>query len=271
MIIHHIDAGTMCPAIGRLIGSATGLGRGKMVCHCLVIETDKDGLIVVDTGFGLQECAKPSLLPRAFRVLTAPRLEASACVVRQVEALGFEAKDVRHVVVTHLDVDHAGGLPDFPTATVHLHQRELDAAQARKTMKERNRYLPHQWAHGPRWSAYTEDGDTWLGLPAVRKLTGVDADIALVPLHGHTRGHSAIAVAREHGWLLHAGDAYFHHRELDHAKDGPLGLRLFQGAMQMDGKARHASAAALRRLNAEHPDVTIVSAHDPVELQAATA
>ncbi|HVV82791.1 MAG TPA: MBL fold metallo-hydrolase [Kofleriaceae bacterium] len=270
MRIHHLDAGTMCPALGRFIGNGRGLGRGTMVCHCLVVETAKDGLIVVDTGFGVQECERPSLLPRAFRALTHPKLDASACVVRQVEALGFTAADVRHVVVTHLDVDHAGGLPDFPSATVHLHRRELDAAMARATTRERSRYLPHQWAHGPRWSTYSEEGDTWLGVPAVRKLAGVDADVALIPLHGHTRGHSAIAVGTGGGWLLHAGDAYFHHTELVRAADAPVGLRWFQGLVQIDGKARHASAATLRRLHAEHPELTIVSAHDPVELRAAT-
>ncbi len=269
--IHHVDAGTMCPALGRFLGSGRGLGRGKMVCHCLIIETDRDGLIVVDTGFGTEECRRPALLPRAFRALTAPRFELDACVARQVEVLGFTAADVRHVVVTHLDLDHAGGLPDFPAATVHLHQRELDAARRRGSAKERERYQTHQWAHGPRWSAYAESGDTWLGLPAVRKLAGVDADIALVPLHGHTRGHSAIAVAAGDGWLLHAGDAYFHRDELVAAADAPVGLRLFQRLMQMDGKARVASADALRRLHADHPDVLIMSAHDPVELQHATA
>lgn len=269
--IHHLDAGTMCPALGRLIGNGRGLGRGTMVCHCLLVETDRDGLIVVDTGFGTQECERPSLLPRAFRTIVGPKLEVDACVVRQVEAMGFDADDVRHVVVTHLDVDHAGGLPDFPDATVHLHRRELDAAQARASLKERGRYLPHQWAHGPRWSAYREEGDTWLGLPAVRKLTGVEADLAIIPLHGHTRGHSAIAVGVDGGWLLHAGDAYFHHRELVHAADAPIGLRVFQEVVQMDRATRLASAATLRRLHAEHPEVSIMSAHDPVELERATA
>ena len=270
MRIHHLDAGTMCPAFGRLIGSdTTRFGRGTMVCHCLVLETERDGLIVVDTGFGTQECAQPSLLPRAFRALTAPKLEVQRCIVHQLAGLGFTASDVRHVVVTHLDLDHAGGLPDFPDARVHLHRRELDAATTRKTAKERRRYLPHQWAHGPRWATYTEEGDTWLGLPAVRKLTGVDADVALAPLHGHSRGHSAVAVAGDEGWLLHAGDAYFHHRELERAADAPFGLRVFQKLMQMDGRARVASADALRTLHAEHPEVTIMSAHDPVELRTA--
>jgi phosphoribosyl 1,2-cyclic phosphodiesterase len=28
-------------------------------------------------------------------------------------------------VLTHLDIDHSGGLPDFPQAQVHLWAREL--------------------------------------------------------------------------------------------------------------------------------------------------
>ena len=50
------------------------------------------------------------------------------------------------------------------------------------------------WAHGPKWEVYAEDGDTWRGLPAVTRLRGLDADIGLLPMHGHTRGHSAVIV-----------------------------------------------------------------------------
>lgn len=269
MRVHHLNCGTMCPVAGSLLGTGRGLGRGRMVCHCLLVETDRDGLVLVDTGWGTDECRNPRLLPRLFRGMTGPRFDEAECAVSQLPALGFRATDVRHVVVTHLDLDHAGGLSDFPHATVHLHQRELDAATKRATMKERNRYLPHQWKHDVRWSAVTETGDTWRGLPAVRRLAGLTADVFLVPLHGHTRGHSAVVVETPTGPLLHAGDAYFHHAELTAARDAPFGIRAFQALMHMDGKQRHASADALRKLHADHPDVTIFSAHDPAELPAA--
>ncbi|MBK9034035.1 MAG: MBL fold metallo-hydrolase [Myxococcales bacterium] len=265
MRVHHLNCGTMCPLAGGAIGSGTGLRRGLMVCHCLVVETPRDGLVLVDTGWGTSECRDPSLLPGYFRRLTGPTLSLAETAVEQLPRLGFTAADVRHVVVTHLDLDHAGGLVDFPRATVHLHQRELDAATARATRAERKRYLPHQWAHQPRWSPVAETGDTWRDLPAARKLPGLDADIALLPMHGHTRGHSAIVVGTGDGWLVHAGDAYFHHDELTTGR-APFGLRAFQSIIQVDGRARHASQAALRRLKAAHADVTIISAHDPAEL-----
>ena len=266
MRIHHLDCGTMCPLAGRLIGGPSLLARGRMVCHCLLLETERDGLILVDTGFGTRECAHPALLPRRFRALTAPRLVLAETALHRVRALGFAPGDVRHVVVTHLDLDHAGGLSDFPHATVHLHRRELEAVQHPASWAERQRYCPHQWAHGPRWQPYAETGDLWLGLPAVRRLAGVDADVALVPLHGHSRGHTGVAVRTRRGWLLHAGDAYFHHHELAEPVDAPLGLRLLQAAMETDPGQRHASQAALRELHREHPEVIITCAHDPLEL-----
>jgi glyoxylase-like metal-dependent hydrolase (beta-lactamase superfamily II) len=268
MRFHHLDCGTMCPLAGGLMGGASLLGRGLMVCHCLLVETPRDGLVLIDTGFSTADCDDPSRLPGVFRTVTGPRLERRQTAIEQVRALGFAPADVRHLIVTHMDLDHAGGIPDFPGATVHVHRRELAAARARDTARERRRYIPNQWEHHTRWNAVSEEGDTWLGLPSVQKLAGLDADIAMIPLHGHTRGHSAVVVRDGRGWLMHAGDAYFHHLELVSPEDAPVGLRVFQSAMQVDGAARHASQAVLRRLYREHPEVRIFSAHDPRELRA---
>jgi glyoxylase-like metal-dependent hydrolase (beta-lactamase superfamily II) len=167
MRIHHLDCGTMCPVAGRwLVGEP-----GEMVCHVLLIETARDGLLLVDTGFGGADCAMPARLPRAFRTLTRPRLDRAQTAAAQVERLGFAREDVRHVVVTHLDLDHAGGLGDFPRAAVHLHRLEYLGASQRDRIKERVRYLPHLWDHAPRWVTYAPEGDMWLGLPAVTQPT----------------------------------------------------------------------------------------------------
>jgi glyoxylase-like metal-dependent hydrolase (beta-lactamase superfamily II) len=38
----------------------------------------------------------------------------------QIERLGFRREDIRHIVITHLDVDHIGGLSDYPDAHIHV-------------------------------------------------------------------------------------------------------------------------------------------------------
>lgn len=265
MTVHHLDCGTMCPALARLTEI------DEMVCHCLVVETERDGLVLVDTGFGTQDCADPSRLARSFRWAVRPRLDRAQCAKTQLERLGFRASDVRHVVVTHLDVDHAGGLHDFPDATVHVHRREHDAARQRRKLKDRERYVPHQWSHGPRWALYEPDGETWMGLPSVSLLKGVRDEVALVPLLGHSRGHSAVAVRAGDGWILHCGDGFFDRRELVPGATPPRGLRAFAAAVQHDPARRHASVATLQRLAATRPEVRIVCSHDPVMFADARA
>ncbi|MCA9673902.1 MAG: MBL fold metallo-hydrolase, partial [Myxococcales bacterium] len=181
--IHHLDCGTMCPRAGKLVGGASWLAPGTLVCHVLVIETARDGLVLVDTGFGTRDVADPTRVPAAFRALTRPVLDPAQCAAAQLPRLGYAVEDVRHVVVTHLDLDHAGGLGDFPAATVHVHRDEHAAALHPGTLAERARYLQRQWGHAPRWATYApRDGERWQGLPAVRELDGVADEILLVPL-----------------------------------------------------------------------------------------
>ena len=265
--VHHLNCGTMCPVGGFLLGQR-GLGRGRLVAHCVLVETERDGLVLIDTGFGTRDVARTTPLPRSFRAMVGPRLDGAETAIAQIEALGKSPGDVRHIVVTHLDLDHAGGLCDFPNAKVHLHAREHAAAMARKHFKERERYMATHWSHGPDWQVYSEDGDTWRGLPAVTRLRGLDADIGLVPMHGHTRGHSAVVVRAGERWLVHAGDAYFHRSSIEGNARVPFGFAAFERATEMIPAARRASLAALRQLAASYRDLDIFCAHDEREYAA---
>jgi len=270
MRVHHLNCATMRPPSRRLVNGIGGLFEaGVMVCHCLLIETDH-GLFLVDSGLGLADIRDPvGSLGAQFVRLTRPRLDPDETALRQVVRLGYRPEDVRHVVLTHLDLDHAGGISDFPWATVHVHAREHDAAMHRRTSGERLRYRPNHWAYGPAWARYgSSDGEAWYGFNAVRQLDGLPPEILLVPLAGHTRGHAGVAIDTGTGWLLHAGDAYFFHGETDpvRPRSTPF-LRLFQNLVQVDGPARRANQARLRELRAAHSNqIEVFSAHDQVEL-----
>jgi glyoxylase-like metal-dependent hydrolase (beta-lactamase superfamily II) len=268
--VHHVDAATMCPIGKKIVAGHGGLfERARLVCHCLVIETDR-GLVVVDTGLGLDDVASPKArLGGMFASLVGPVLDAGQCIASRVESLGFKRSDVRHILLTHLDVDHAGGLPDFPEATIHIHATEHDAAMARRTFFEKERYRPCQWAHGPKWETYDAKGEGWKGLRAVRELKGLGPEFLIIPTEGHTRGHAAIAVDTGSGWLLHAGDAYFFHEEMNaEAPRCTPALAYFQRTIAIDNDLRLENQARLRELKAKNSDVTIFSAHSDVELAA---
>jgi glyoxylase-like metal-dependent hydrolase (beta-lactamase superfamily II) len=247
------------------------LTPARLVAHCLLVEGDQ-GLTLVDTGFGTADLAERRL-GKAFVRLTGPSLDPAETAVAQVRAAGYDAADVTDIVVTHLDREHAGGLGDFPEARVHISAGELAAARARATLRDKDRYLTAQWAHGPRWIEHAVADEDWMGFEAVKILSD---EVLLIPLPGHSRGHSGVAVRRPSGgWFLHAGDAYFSHTEKDTPPVSPFGLSLFQAAVQKDKKPRHANAERVRAIHAEHgPDsgsddvVTVFCAHDAVEFDA---
>lgn len=255
----------MCPFGGKwLNGDRAPWKSARLVCHVLLIETN-EGLVLVDSGIGLRDVDDPLRLGRAFLTAVRPKMRAEDTAARQVEALGHSIGDVRHIVLTHMDLDHASGLPDFPRATVHLHADEHEAATLCATIHERNRYRPVQWAHDPKFETYRPDGESWNGLECVRALRGLPPEILIVPLIGHSRGHSGVAVETHAGWLLHAGDAYFHEAQMDPEPSCPPVLDLFQRAVAVDRGAMRANQARLREL-ARNTDVRVFSAHDPNEL-----
>jgi glyoxylase-like metal-dependent hydrolase (beta-lactamase superfamily II) len=285
MKVHHFAAGTLCPRVGRLITGKGGLfDEVRMVCHCLLVESDA-GLILVDTGMGTADLADPrARLGKGFAAMMRPRCDPSETALGGVQRLGFSARDVRHLVVTHLDLDHAGGLPDFPDASVHVFAAEHDAAMARATVFEKERYRPAHWAHGPKWVRYRVQGEPWLGFECVRQLEGLPPEVLLVPVTGHTRGHVAVAVRQSGGgadWVLHAGDAYFHHDEVHaRARRCPVGLELFQRTVAYDRASWSRNQTRLRELvhtnGRAHAatgieTVDVFSAHDPEELDRLAA
>lgn len=250
--VHHLNCATMRPPLAP-----------QMVAHVLLVER-ADGLLLVDAGFGSGDLADPGRLGRPFRLAVRPDLAPAETAAAQVETLGFAIEDVTDIAVTHLDLDHAGGIGDFPNARVHVFGAEL-AAATKPSLRERQRYVAAQWAHGPRWVEHPEAGDDWFGFGSV---TALGDDVVLVPLLGHTRGHCGVAVRRSDGhWLLHAGDAFFSAGQVEQDRSCPASLTAFQALMAVDNEARKANEARLRTLALDHADdVSVFCAHDAAQL-----
>jgi glyoxylase-like metal-dependent hydrolase (beta-lactamase superfamily II) len=246
------------------------LCRGRLTCHCLLVESN-DGLILVDTGLGTRDVADPrSRLSWFFLSLLSPDFRQEMTALHQVRMLGFDPAEVRHVLLTHLDFDHAGGLDDFPNATVHLMAPEREHAVAQRTWLDRQRFRPQQWSSAARWKTYSAaGGDRWFGFECVRPVEIAGLDLALVPLLGHTLGHAGIALRTLGGWLLQAGDAYFHHDEMDVERPSCTpGLRFYQWMMEKDRQARLENQERLRGLRRTHgTEVDIFCGHDLDEFE----
>jgi len=107
MRVHHLNCTSMCPPGGRFIDGKTPFYRpATLVSHCLLVEAP-EALILVDTGLGLDDVRSPATrLSPLFRAVNRPRLREPLTAVRQIEALGYSPRDVRHIVLTHLEPGH---------------------------------------------------------------------------------------------------------------------------------------------------------------------
>ena len=250
-------------------GTGAALRRGHGVVHCLLVDTG-DALALVDTGWGVADCLAPSPAVRFFADLGGCLLDPAETAIRQIERLGYDPAGVKDIFATHLHLDHAGGLADFPQATVHAHASEIEAHAHPRTLMERYAYRPEHRAHGPRWQAHAPRGDRWFGLACTPPLTIGAAEFVMVPFTGHTRGHCAVAVREGDRWWLHCGDAYGYHRQVDPVQPytHPCG-RPMEALVTASFRIMRHHWPVLRGLLQAHGDqVRAFCSHDAHELEA---
>ena len=271
MRIHYLRCGTDCPLGGALFD---GFSKGPLAlipCAAQLVETS-EGLVLIDTGYGMEDVRHTHpRLSKFFHALLNIRFREEETALHQVKALGYSPSDVRHIVLTHMDFDHAGGLEDFPQARVHVMEAERDAAERRRRgFIARRRYRPVQWDDVRDWRTYAGSGEAWFGFDSVRSLDGLRPEILMVPLPGHTFGHAGVAVQTSEGWVLNAGDAYFYRGEMNVRRPRCTpGLRFYQRMMEVDRERRLSNQARLRDLKRDHGgEVTIFCSHDEKQLEA---
>lgn len=246
--VHHINCGTLSVP-----------PYGTATCHCLLLE-DPQGLALIDVGIGLQDVQNPlQRLGQELIDLAGFQFHEEDTAVRQVERLGLSTGDVRHIVLTHCDPDHVGGLADFPQARVHVSEEE------HAELKQGHwRYVATQFAHGPEWLTYGSTTQKWFDLEARPVALGFESNVSLIPLFGHTRGHCGVAIQQGDRWVLHVGDAYYLKEEL--ATDDHPVTQLATARAEENG-LRVASLQQLRRLFHDHSDVIeMFGYHDASEL-----
>lgn len=234
-------------------------GYPTVVCHCLLLE-DRNGLALVDTGIGLLDVRNPvERLGQEMIDLAGFQFHEEDTAIRRIERLGFSPEDVKHVILTHCDPDHAGGLADFPNAQVHVSQEELAHVRFGHW-----RYVPRQFEHQPQWKPCESVSRKWYGLDARAVRLGFSSEVLLIPLFGHTLGHCGVAIQQGNRWLLLVGDAYYLRAELTQ-DDHPVSALAAQRAD--NDEWRRSSLGELRRLSKDHSDeVEMVGYHDITEL-----
>ena len=188
------------------MGPVTHTATRNMPIHSVIFQVG-ERVILLDTGFGTREMQDPNrLLGEDALFKLGIMVDMRLTALERLRSRGVRPEQVTDIILTHLDNDHAGGLHDFPNATVHLSEEELASYDG---TRPRGPYKPYQLSHLTKFKTYGKTDETWFGCEARSLQLSNDLEAKLIPLPGHTMGHCGVAYREEGRWSLHAGDAYF--------------------------------------------------------------
>jgi glyoxylase-like metal-dependent hydrolase (beta-lactamase superfamily II) len=209
-----------------------------------------EGIIVVDTGQGRHLLDTARSLHPYLRWEVSFRIEPDEEIGPRLRALGVKPRDVQRVVLTHLHVDHDGGLAHFPDSAILVSRRELQTAGG--SIGRLRGYLPNRW---PAWFnpiALDLAAESFGPFAASRRLTRA-GDVIAVATPGHTADHLSVMVMEDGITYVLAGDTSY--------------TQALMLAGQVDGVSADEATAlatlrALKHLAAERPTVYLPT-HDP--------
>jgi N-acyl homoserine lactone hydrolase len=226
--IHAIQTGSVRIKTAQVEGRGHGLARRLAIftdsnwtdwlpTYAWVIE-HPEGVIVVDTGQGVHLLETGKSLHPYVRWEVAFRIERDEEIGPQLRALGIGPRDVKRVVLTHLHMDHDGGLAHFPNSEILVSRGELSTASG---WAGRVRgYLPNRW---PSWFDPVPldlAAEPFGPFAASKRLTEA-GDVIAVATPGHTADHLSVLVQLGDTTLFLAGDtSYNEHLMLDGRVDG---------------------------------------------------
>jgi glyoxylase-like metal-dependent hydrolase (beta-lactamase superfamily II) len=208
-----------------------------------------EGVIVVDTGAAAHLKSLPRWHPY-FRFAVRFDIEPEQEVGPQLRGLGIGARDVKTVVLTHLHIDHDGGLAHFPDSRILASAGEI--ARASGIGGAVLGYLPKRW---PKW--FAPEPLAWqptaYGPFASSARISAAGDVIAVPTPGHTPNHLSVVVRDGDHEIMLAGDAsYLESTMLGGTVDG----------VSPDETVAAATLARIREFCSQRP-VVYLPAHDP--------
>ncbi len=164
-----------------------------------------EGVILVDTGANAGLMRLPRWHPY-FRLAVRFEIDREQEIGPELLKLGIAPRDVKTVVLTHMHIDHDGGLKDLMFSQVWAAAGELAAASG--IAGKINGYLPQRWPSGFDPKPLAFEPKPFGPFASSHALTHDGAVIAL-PTPGHTDHHVSIAVVEEGVTTLIAGDASY--------------------------------------------------------------
>jgi N-acyl homoserine lactone hydrolase len=219
-----------------------------------LVEHPGAGPVLIDTGLHPSVAVNPRqnlgrLAGRPFKEL---KMEPEQAASSQLREKGIHPRDVKVVVMTHLHLDHASAISEFPEARFILSRAEWEAATGHGQL---HGYVRRQFDHAFDYRLLDFDGpdaESFSGFARSFDLFG-DGSVRCVYTPGHTLGHLSVVLRLKAREVLIAGDAIYLRRTLE---DMLLPYR------SADEHLFRRSLREIRQYVKETPDSLIVPSHD---------
>jgi glyoxylase-like metal-dependent hydrolase (beta-lactamase superfamily II) len=253
-----------CTAPAHIINPVDGKGRWRFYATWALLEHPSQGLILFDTGYAPRFRTVTQRLPfKMYGVMTPMSLEPHEPVIEQLRALGYQASDIKAIILSHFHADHIAGLLDFPWVKIICNAAGLQQALHLKSWKAVSAglipdLLPPDLAQRAESIPDAELGQLNAPISTFYDLFG-DGSIRLVALPGHGRGQMGALLQTETGEVLLAADAAWNKNAFErNILPRPL-VKLFFD----DWSAYQKTFAELRQFAERHPEVKICFTHSP--------
>ena len=219
-----------------------------------LVEHPRAGPVLIDTGFHPSVAVEPrkNLGPVAHILFKDVRMEADQAATAQLRAKGVEPSRVNVVVMTHLHVDHASAISEFPDATFVVSRAEWAAATRQGQL---HGYVRRQFDHAFDYRLLDFEGpdvESFASFGRSCDLFG-DGSVRCVYTPGHTLGHQSVVLRLRRREALVAADAVYLRRNLDEVR---LSHRT------ADDHLSERSLREIRRYARDTPDALIIPGHD---------
>lgn len=166
-----------------------------------LIEHPNGKRVVYDTSWG-SAVRKHAVREMALaRLVDVPVLPEGACVNERIAQLGYRNEDIDYVVLSHMHVDHAGGVLDMQGAKKFLVSREEYLAAEKGGLTN---YRKRMWK-GVKFD-FIDYKACGLGPYGLAQDLFGDGSVMLVSTPGHTVGHTSVLIRNNGKQLLLAGD-----------------------------------------------------------------
>jgi len=259
MRIHAIQTGRVRIKASQIVGRGHGLRRRVaplidrewsdwLPVIAYAIER-RDGVILVDAGASAANKNLPRWHPY-FRNAVSFDIEPEQEAGPQLRAIGIGPGDVRRVVLTHLHIDHDGGLGGFPNSEILVSPGELKRASG--IAGRMLGYLPQRWPRSFDPRPLVLDDGAYGPFARSKRLTA-DGAITAVATGGHTPDHFSVVVEDGDRAVFIAGDASY--------SEATMLAGAIDGVSENEAQAA-ATLAAIRAFAASRPMIYL-PAHDP--------